>query len=77
MDKARIETQVKRIVGQYVKQDFNARQDVFTAGFVNSFEATQITLQVEKTFNIKISDAEAKNLRNVEAIASFVSEKLG
>lgn len=77
MDKAKIEQQVTQIVGQYVKRDFSIRQDVFTNGWVNSFEATQITLQLEKAFNIKISDAEAKNLRTVESIASFVAGRLG
>lgn len=36
MDTAKVQDQVKQLVGQYVKQDFSIRQDVFTAGFVNS-----------------------------------------
>lgn len=77
MDKAKIEDQIKQMVGQYVKQTFSTRQDIFTEGFVNSFQATQLTLQIENTFHIKISDAEAKNLRTVEAIASFIDKRVG
>lgn len=77
MDKTKIEDQVKQMVGQYVKQTFSTQQDIFTEGFVNSFEATQLTLQLEKTFRVKISDAEARNLRTVEAIALFIIKKTG
>jgi len=77
MDQIKVEDQVKQMVSQYAKQSFSIRQDLFTEGFVNSFEATQLTLQIEKTFNIRISDAEAKSLRTVEAIASFIVKKIG
>lgn len=77
MDKTKIQDQVTQIIGKYVKQDFSDRQDIFTAGFVNSFQATQITLDVEKAFNIRISDAEVKALRTVDDIASFVIKNLG
>ena len=77
MDKSKIEDQVKQMVGQSVKQTLSTRQDIFTEGFVNSFEATQLTLQIEKTFRVKISDAEAGNLHTVEAIALLIIKKTG
>jgi acyl carrier protein len=77
MDYSRIKTQVHQILGQYIGGSFTDKDDVVAKGFVNSLEATQITLQLESAFKISISDAEAAKLRTVESISLFIQRKLG
>jgi acyl carrier protein len=76
MEKAAIETQVKQIMDKYIKQSFTTRDDLVSLG-LGSVQSVEATLQIEKTFSIRISDAEAKNLRTVDAITNFVIKKLG
>lgn len=76
MEKAQVEEKVHQIFSQYIKQDFTNRDDFFKLG-ANSLQAVEVIIQVEKAFNIKISDLEVKNLRTVSDIASFVVRKLG
>lgn len=76
MDKVKIEEKVRQLVGKYTQKSFTNKVDLFSAGTIDSYSGLQLTLEVEKAFNIKISDAEVKNLRTVEAIASFVAGKL-
>jgi acyl carrier protein len=76
MEKAQIEEKVHQIFAQYIKRDFTNRDDFFMLGG-HSIEATQVVLQIEKAFNIRISDAEIKNLRTVAELSSFVLRKLG
>ena len=75
MDKREIEAKTCAIMSAYIKKDFGV-QDNFVS-FVNSLNAVEAQLQIEKTFGIKISDAEAKGLTSVARIADFVLAKLG
>lgn len=76
MDKTKVEDQVHQIFAQYIQRDFTNKDDFFKLGG-HSLAATQVILQVERIYNIKISDTEVKNLRTVEDIASFVARRLG
>jgi acyl carrier protein len=76
MDKTKVVNKVHQIFAQYIRKDFTNQDDFFKLGG-HSLDIVQVVLQVEREFGIKISDVEAKNLRTVEAIASFVAKKLG
>jgi len=76
MDKVKIEDAVHQIFSQYITKDFSNTDDFFKLG-ANSFEATQVVIQIEKAFRIQISDTEVKNLRTVASLSDFVFKKLG
>ena len=77
MDSAQIQVRVRELMAKYVRRDFSNVDDVFTQGFVNSLEAVELTLQLEREFGIKIRDAEVKNLRTVESISRFIEQRQG
>lgn len=76
MDKTKIQEKVMQIINPYIKQSFTTRDDLVSLG-LGSVQSVEATLQLEKSFGIKISDAEVKNLRTVDAITNFVIKKMG
>ncbi len=76
MDKSHIQERVYSLLSKYVKRDFGIKDDVFTNGFVNSMDAVELALQFEREFGIAIADVDAKDLRTVESITSFIYQRI-
>lgn len=78
MNEKEIRLTIHNFVGNSLRiTTFGDSQDIFTRLGGNSLVAVEVRNQVERTFGITISDAEAKNLRTVDAITQFVLKKLG
>jgi acyl carrier protein len=63
------------MLSRYIKRDIGFNDEFVS--FVNSLQALEAQLELEKAFGIKISDAEAVNLTSVSKIARFVEGKQG
>jgi acyl carrier protein len=75
MEKREIEAKAYNVMSRFNKEDFDYQDDFVS--FVNSLQALEARLELEKTFGIKISDAEAASLTSVSKITRFVESKLG
>jgi methoxymalonate biosynthesis acyl carrier protein len=80
MTREQIITRVRPFVeGLSQNPKLTASQDIFAAGFVNSLEAAQMIVFLEKEFGIRIDEREQQldNLRTLNTIADLVQRKVG
>jgi methoxymalonate biosynthesis acyl carrier protein len=72
------ENTVERILafvrGRYPQVEFDASQDIFQLGFVNSLFAMELVMFVEKTFGVGIPNEELRldNFRTADKMADLV-----
>jgi len=61
--------------GRFPQEQFDADQDIFQLGFVNSLFALELVMFIEKTFAITIETSELQidNFRSANAMASLVT----
>jgi acyl carrier protein len=57
---------------------FRDGEDIWTTGWVNSLEAVQLVLYLEREFGISVPDSERRldNFRSLDAIATYVEHKV-
>ena len=62
------------IRGRYPQVEIDSTQDIFQLGFVNSLFAMELVMFVEKTFGVKIPNAELRldNFRTADSMAELV-----
>ena len=71
-----IEEQILAFVrGRFPQEEFDAAQDIFQLGFVNSLFALELVMFLEKTFGITIRNEELQidNFRTAKSIAAQVA----
>lgn len=63
---------------KFIHTDVEDDEDLFASGLVNSLFAMQLVLFVEKEFNIQVDnqDLDIDNFRSVNAITSFIQNKI-
>jgi acyl carrier protein len=63
---------------KFIHTDVEDDEDLFASGLVNSLFAMQLVLFVEKEFNIQVEnqDLDIANFRSVNAITSFIQNKI-
>ena len=63
---------------KFIHTDVEDDEDLFASGLVNSLFAMQLVLFVEKEFNIRVEnqDLDIANFRSVNAITSFIQNKI-
>jgi acyl carrier protein len=63
---------------KFIQTDVEDDEDLFASGLVNSLFAMQLVLFVEKEFNIQVEnqDLDIANFRSVNAITSFIQNKI-
>ncbi len=72
MEKSAVRARVRQIFGQYVtKASFADSEDFFSLGG-NSLQGALVITQIERVFGVSISDAQAKRLRTVDNLVSFI-----
>lgn len=61
--------------GRFPQEQFDADQDIFQLGFVNSLFALELVMFIEKTFAITVetSELQIENFRSANAMAALVS----
>jgi acyl carrier protein len=75
--------QVKATVSQYLtslapNHRFQENEDLYRGGFVNSLDAVQLVLFLEKEYSISIPDRDRKleNFCTLNGIAAYVQRRL-
>jgi acyl carrier protein len=72
-----IREKIRSFIQKKINHPVADHDDFITKGFVNSLFALELVVFVEKTFSIKVGDADLdlKNFNSVSAMAALVMKK--
>ena len=80
MTEVEIRAQLREFIARFMRgHDLQDGEDLFATGYVNSMFAMQLVQFVESSFGIvcESEDLEIDNFRSIDALAAFVTRKLG